>query len=125
VVTWLSKLLQRELCALVFDTSEPPCLGFQTFLISFLNTAVSSWPVDFPYSTAVAQVTLSSVEVCLALNYFDCFCALWNETLHQPFNVFYDSKMCLYLLKVTFHSSYAFGCCCIFLLLVFLSSLKG
>jgi hypothetical protein len=63
--------------------------------------------VGFPHSPAIAQITLSSVNLCLSLRQVHCFCALGNDTIFQLFNVFYASRKFLYLLPINFHASYA------------------
>ena len=55
------------------------------------------WWVGFPHSPAIAQTTVSSVRLCLALSEVECVCALWNKTPLQWFIVFYASKNCILL----------------------------
>jgi hypothetical protein len=56
------------------------------------------WLFCFHYSPAIAQIALSKA---LSLSELDYFCTLHNETLLQPFNVFYESKQRI-LLKTNF-----------------------
>jgi hypothetical protein len=44
----------------------------------------------------------------LSFSEVDCFHALGNGTALHSFTVFYVSQNCLYLLKISFHASWAF-----------------
>jgi hypothetical protein len=54
--------------------------------------------VGFPHSSAVAQITVDSVNLYLlsAVGYFR---AVVNEAHFQSFYVFYASEKCLYVIK--------------------------
>jgi hypothetical protein len=67
-----------------------------------------SWQVSFSHSPAIAQITLSSVELCLSLSEVVCSRALWNKTLLQSFNVFYASTNCLHFIKNKFSCFFIF-----------------
>jgi hypothetical protein len=45
------------------------------------------WRVGFAHFTAISQIILSPVKLCLLLSEVECFRALWNVVLLQPFNV--------------------------------------
>jgi len=59
--------------------------------------------VCFLHTPAIAQITLSSVKLCLALSKADCFRMLWNETVHHSLHAFYASKNVCTVLKINFH----------------------
>ena len=58
------------------------------------------WQVGFPHFSAVAQITVDSVDLSLlsAVGYFR---AVVNEADFQPFYVFYGSEKCVYVIKNT------------------------
>lgn len=56
--------------------------------------------VHFLHSPVIVKITLSSYKLCLPFSETDCFRALWNATLLQPFNAFYASKKYLYCIKI-------------------------
>jgi hypothetical protein len=58
------------------------------------------WQVWLPHSSAIMQITVSSVKPCLSLNGVDCICFLWNETLFPSSYVFYASENIYILLKI-------------------------
>ena len=78
------------------------------------------------HSPATAQIILSSVKPLLLffVNCGNCFHALLNETLLQPFNILYHSKSVPILLKMNFSTLYDFGYKFTFLLLVFHKSVE-
>ena len=52
--------------------------------------------VGLPHSAAIAQITLSSVKLCISIIYVDCFRVLRNETLVQWFNLYCaSSSVCI------------------------------
>jgi hypothetical protein len=57
---------------------------------------MESW---LPHSPATAQITLSSVKLCLSLSEVYCFHALWDEAVLQSFNVLYASEGYIYFIK--------------------------
>jgi hypothetical protein len=60
------------------------------------------WQVGFPHSSAVAQITVDSVDLSLlsAVGYFR---TVVNEADFQSFYVLYASEKCFYIIK-TIHS---------------------
>ena len=125
-------------------TDEEECqkftrLGVHSFdlLLSVINTSVltfhdCSWSirmrphggqVGFLHSSAVMQITLSSVGFlhlsavnadhpqlshAFPLNVVSHFHPSWNENVLQSFNLFFSSKKCLYSSKINFEVAYNF-----------------
>jgi len=68
-------------------------IGFPPFVTKHINITVSAicnwfqqtgtrpcgWQIGFPHSPAIAQITLSSVNLCLSLWEVECFCAWQNK----------------------------------------------
>jgi len=64
-------------------------IEFPPFVTKHINITVSAicnlfqqtgmtpcgWQIGFPHSPAIAQITLSSVNLCLSLSEVECFCA--------------------------------------------------
>lgn len=70
-------------------------------------------------STGIVQITLSSVSLCLSLSEVDHRCSLWNLAPRHSCDIFYASKVCLYVIETYCHSSFAFWTYFVFLLVVF------
>jgi hypothetical protein len=83
-----------ELFGLLYNMYGVIILMFRIFAL-----LDKTWGVGMPYFTALAQITLSSVMLCLSLSDVDCFYALWNETVLPSFKAFDVSKKCI-LLKI-------------------------
>lgn len=62
---------------------------------SRIKTWPHSWQVGFQPSSAIVQIILSSVRLCLLLSEVFCFHAVWNETILWSFSVFSTSKNCI------------------------------
>jgi hypothetical protein len=67
---------------------------------------VADRPVSVLHCSAIVQITVNSVKLCVSLIESDCCCTLWNETF-PSLNVFYASKKCI-VLKINFHTLYDF-----------------
>ena len=59
-------------------------------------------------STGIVQITLSSVSLFLSLSEVDHCCSVWNLTPWDSCDIFYASKVCLYVIETYSHSSFAF-----------------
>ena len=110
------------------------CSGFWPFMIAHFNTTASAfhnwfrwiwmrsvgWWVGFCHFLAIAQITLSSVSLYLAVSEADCLCTLLHKTSLAPLNAVYDSKKCLYFFK--YKLSLIFGVILYFYYWYFMSS---
>ena len=76
-----------------------------TFRDWFLRTGMRSrgqW-VGLPHSSAIAQVSLSTVKLCISVIDVNCFRVLWSETLVQWFDVtILCVQQCLYCINTNF-----------------------
>jgi hypothetical protein len=57
-------------------------------------------------SHATAQITFSSVKLCLTISKFGCSHAVCSDNAPRLFNVFYEPKKNLYRIKLHFHALY-------------------
>jgi hypothetical protein len=68
---------------------------------TFKSWGQRGWQGSCPHSSAIVQITLSSVSICLSLSEVDCCHALCNGTCLQICNVFYASKK-VFVLKLSY-----------------------
>lgn len=66
-------------------------------------------------SCTVVHFTHISAIICLSLGEVNAFYAVWSETAHLPFNVFYAFKVVHVLLKMNFKKFCAFRAFCRYL----------
>ena len=52
-----------------------------------------------PHCSAIMQIAVISVELCLTLITVECFCVLWNETVHLITKCILSFQKCFYLIK--------------------------
>jgi len=60
----------------------------------WIKTWPHGWQVGFQPSSAIVQIILSLVRLCLLLSEVLCFHAVWSETFLWSFSVFPTSKNC-------------------------------
>jgi hypothetical protein len=73
-----------------------------------MNRDESTWlAIRFRHSLAFAQVTLSSVRLCISLRECDWFSALGNEIMLQVFYAFNFSKNTFIVVKIKCNVFYA------------------
>ena len=58
-------------------------------------------------SQASAQITLSSVKLCLTISKFGCSHGVSSDSPLRLFNICYESKKTFYCIKLHFHALYA------------------
>jgi hypothetical protein len=134
------KRLTRTYCItlMIFTHAvESRWSGFQHFMVTHFNATVSTfcdwfwrirrrtqgWRVASP-TFLLLRRSLTAQSSCLSLSEVHCFCALWNETLLQSFDIFYASRKYLYFVKSGHPRSLYFRSYCVPFLLVFCKFLK-
>lgn len=69
------------------------CFNVSDWFI-WIKTWPHGWQVGFQPSSAIVQIILSLVRLCLLLSEVLCFHAVWSETFLWLFSVFPTSKNC-------------------------------